>query len=93
MIMRHGISPALGWTGLVIAALIAGVGAGLGIWQAIAAQTVIPNQLIIAATRGIGVAPAHSRSSPALSGIMPVVRVRWPPADSPVSTIRAVSML
>jgi ribose transport system permease protein len=41
MIMRHGISPALGWTGLVIAALIAGVGAGLGIWQAIAAQTVI----------------------------------------------------
>lgn len=39
--MLEKISPLLGWTGLVIAALVAGVGAGLGFWQKLPAQSVI----------------------------------------------------
>lgn len=39
--MLGKLSPLLGWTGLVIAALIAGLGAGLGFWQRLPAQNVI----------------------------------------------------
>ena len=57
------------------------------------ATSVMPYQLIAAATLGTGVLPAHCRSSPALSGIIALVSVRCPPADSPVTTMRSTSML
>src|SRR5262245_11035661 len=55
--------------------------------------SVTPNQLMAAATVGRGVAPAHCRSRPALSGIIALVSARCPPADSPIVTIRLTSML
>src|SRR3954447_17378111 len=45
----------------------------------------------MAATFGSGT-PGHSRSSPALSGIIPVVSDRCPPADPPLITSLVGSM-
>ena len=39
--MRKTVSPFFGWIGLLIAAVIAGLSAGLGFWQGLPAQTVI----------------------------------------------------
>ena len=54
------------------------------------ATSVIPYQFTIAATFGSG-APGHCRSKPALSGIIPVISARCPPAESPEVTSRAKS--
>src|SRR6185436_2514566 len=42
---------------------------------------------------GGAAAPAHSLPRPALSGMMPIASARCPPADSPVTTMRLLSML
>src|SRR5688572_10232816 len=42
---------------------------------------------------GGAAAPAHSFPRPALSGIIPIASARCPPADSPVTTMRLLSML
>src|SRR4029079_4457214 len=67
--------------------------------------SVIPNQLMTAAIFGIGgnthatapragaAAPAQSAGDTAFSGIIPIASARWPPADSPVTTIRFTSTL
>ena len=61
--------------------------------------SVMPYQLIMAATFGRLVSlpanppPAQMLVKPALAGIIPVVSARCPPADSPDTTIFAVSML
>src|SRR3954447_11249391 len=52
--------------------------------------SVIPYQFTTAATFGspfFGSFGGHSRSRPALSGVNPVIKARWPPAESPEATI------
>src|SRR5712664_1099784 len=62
----------------------------------ISATSVMPYQLMMAATLGTVVSsllnppPAQARVNPAVSGIMPAARARCPPADSPVTTTRLV---
>src|SRR5216684_5798977 len=61
--------------------------------------SVMPYQLIIAAAFGTCVSlpvnppPAQMDVSPAVAGIMPTTSARWPPADSPLTTILFTSIL
>src|SRR5438552_3127854 len=61
--------------------------------------SVMPYQLIIAATFGTAISlpvkppPAQIEVKPADVGIIPTANARWPPADSPLTTILSVSML
>ena len=59
----------------------------------------MPYQLMMAATFGIALSeavnppPAQTFVNPAVAGVMPAASARWPPADSPLTTIRLVSTL
>src|SRR5580704_12762381 len=61
-------------------------------------RSVMPYQLMMAATFGTALSelvnppPAQTLVNPALAGIIPAARARWPPADSPLTTMRLVSM-
>src|SRR5262245_5194689 len=61
--------------------------------------SVMPYQLMIAATLGTLASlpanppPAQILASPAVVGVMPTASARWPPADSPLTTILFTSTL